>query len=53
MGGGRQGKCETDKVVNGERNWGVREVAVSAEVGEYEVKSVAIGVSCGLCPLLG
>lgn len=51
MGGRRQGVCETNMVVIGERKGGVIEVAGSAEVGEYEDKSVVVAVSGGLCPL--
>ena len=50
-GGKRQGESETDKVVIRERKGCVREVAGSAAMGEYEVESVAVGVSGGLCPL--
>lgn len=51
MGGWRQGYSESNEVVIRERKGGVGEVARVAEMGEYKVKGITIGVSGSMCPL--
>ena len=49
--GWRQGYSETDEVVIRERKGGVGDVGRIAEMGEYKVKGITIGVSGSMCPL--